>query len=136
MVGAVEFFFFFQAEDCIRDGTVTGVQTCALPISGTVHRFASLFKKRAGAPGQTPARDTPAHSTLFVKGLKKPQPFTLMVTGSASSNLSGVSALSLMSFLPVTSATVAPAPAPTGPPISAPVPPPARAPITAPPAAL
>src|SRR6266568_277608 len=25
-------FFFFQAEDGIRDGTVTGVQTCALPI--------------------------------------------------------------------------------------------------------
>src|SRR2546430_5967737 len=30
----VEFvFFFFQAEDGIRDLTVTGVQTCALPIS-------------------------------------------------------------------------------------------------------
>src|SRR5690348_8152246 len=28
------FFFFFQAEDGIRDGRVTGVQTCALPISG------------------------------------------------------------------------------------------------------
>src|SRR5690348_17789967 len=27
------FFFFFQAEDGIRDGRVTGVQTCALPIS-------------------------------------------------------------------------------------------------------
>src|SRR5438128_10143929 len=26
-------FFFFQAEDGIRDATVTGVQTCALPIS-------------------------------------------------------------------------------------------------------
>src|SRR5207253_8177766 len=26
--------FFFQAEDGIRDGHVTGVQTCALPISG------------------------------------------------------------------------------------------------------
>src|SRR5689334_23502272 len=26
-------FFFFQAEDGIRAGTVTGVQTCALPIS-------------------------------------------------------------------------------------------------------
>src|SRR5689334_24575116 len=26
------FVFFFQAEDGIRDGTVTGVQTCALPI--------------------------------------------------------------------------------------------------------
>src|SRR5207248_6715064 len=28
--------FFFQAEDGIRDRTVTGVQTCALPISGTI----------------------------------------------------------------------------------------------------
>src|SRR6266853_2398614 len=28
------FFFFFQAEDGIRDLTVTGVQTCALPICG------------------------------------------------------------------------------------------------------
>src|SRR5919108_230356 len=27
-------FFFFQAEDGIRDDLVTGVQTCALPISG------------------------------------------------------------------------------------------------------
>ena len=30
-VGCV-FFFFFQAEDGIRDWSVTGVQTCALPI--------------------------------------------------------------------------------------------------------
>src|SRR5256886_9721407 len=29
----VSCFFFFQAEDGIRDLTVTGVQTCALPIS-------------------------------------------------------------------------------------------------------
>src|SRR3989454_389927 len=29
----VHFFFFFQAEDGIRDYKVTGVQTCALPIS-------------------------------------------------------------------------------------------------------
>src|SRR3989475_3024376 len=29
-------FFFFQAEDGIRDLTVTGVQTCALPISASV----------------------------------------------------------------------------------------------------
>src|SRR5437762_12071149 len=28
-------FFFFQAEDGIRDTSVTGVQTCALPISRT-----------------------------------------------------------------------------------------------------
>src|SRR5207249_6588672 len=30
-------FFFFQAEDGIRDRNVTGVQTCALPISVTFH---------------------------------------------------------------------------------------------------
>src|SRR6267378_3519446 len=29
----VDIFFFFQAEDGIRDLYVTGVQTCALPIS-------------------------------------------------------------------------------------------------------
>src|SRR6267154_3218346 len=32
--GKLIVFFFFQAEDGIRDGRVTGVQTCALPISG------------------------------------------------------------------------------------------------------
>src|SRR5207245_8200058 len=31
---SIVLFFFFQAEDGIRDATVTGVQTCALPISG------------------------------------------------------------------------------------------------------
>src|SRR5258706_9005069 len=29
-------FFFFQAEDGIRDWSVTGVQTCALPISSLI----------------------------------------------------------------------------------------------------
>src|SRR5438552_7010245 len=32
------FFFFFQAEDGIRDDLVTGVQTCALPIYNTISR--------------------------------------------------------------------------------------------------
>ena len=31
-VWSVLVFFFFQAEDGIRDWSVTGVQTCALPI--------------------------------------------------------------------------------------------------------
>src|SRR5690625_7847207 len=37
-------FFFFQAEDGIRDGHVTGVQTCALPISnaGSAGTFITL----------------------------------------------------------------------------------------------
>src|SRR5207245_6777394 len=32
MIALSFLFFFFQAEDGIRDATVTGVQTCALPI--------------------------------------------------------------------------------------------------------
>src|SRR2546430_16135293 len=35
------FFFFFQAEDGIRDLTVTGVQTCALPIWAGGERLAA-----------------------------------------------------------------------------------------------
>src|SRR5260370_22443733 len=34
-------FFFFQAEDGIRDSSVTGVQTCALPISEEPEPLAS-----------------------------------------------------------------------------------------------
>src|SRR5690625_6254107 len=34
--------FFFQAEDGIRDGHVTGVQTCALPISEMRERVQEL----------------------------------------------------------------------------------------------
>src|SRR5207248_5472416 len=35
-------FFFFQAEDGIRDRTVTGVQTCALPICALFGIFAFI----------------------------------------------------------------------------------------------
>src|SRR5258706_9627496 len=43
------FFFFFQAEDGIRDWSVTGVQTCALPISVAAARLAAAVPRRAGA---------------------------------------------------------------------------------------
>src|SRR5437867_5133434 len=46
-VASLLLFFFFQAEDGIRDRTVTGVQTCALPISA------------GGGLGAAP-RDSPA----------------------------------------------------------------------------
>src|SRR2546422_6445375 len=39
------FFFFFQAEDGIRDVAVTGVQTCALPIY-----HAEVSRRSAGRP--------------------------------------------------------------------------------------
>src|SRR5699024_11692399 len=37
-------FFFFQAEDGIRDRNVTGVQTCALPISNcSVNEYLEVY---------------------------------------------------------------------------------------------
>src|SRR5256886_4508640 len=39
MYSYIYFFFFFQAEDGIRDLTVTGVQTCALPIYAGKKQF-------------------------------------------------------------------------------------------------
>src|SRR2546427_9139177 len=54
------FVFFFQAEDGIRDLTVTGVQTCALPIwrqdACTARRGGTgTFPCRSG-PGASPCR--------------------------------------------------------------------------------
>src|SRR6266481_8316646 len=48
-----DFFFFFQAEDGIRDGTVTGVQTCALPIWMEAHdvKIGAVNDAGANFPG-------------------------------------------------------------------------------------
>src|SRR2546427_8619813 len=54
-------FFFFQAEDGIRDLTVTGVQTCALPISRpaparTLRRRCCRTVEPAPPPARRPSR--------------------------------------------------------------------------------
>src|SRR5256886_10871217 len=55
----VWFYFFFQAEDGIRDLTVTGVQTCALPIypdPGLGHaRLLRVRRQRRSCWGKTQA---------------------------------------------------------------------------------
>src|SRR5690625_1885182 len=51
-------FFFFQAEDGIRDGHVTGVQTCALPISrasGVIPQISLIMGPAAGGAVYSPA---------------------------------------------------------------------------------
>src|SRR2546430_3450521 len=58
-------FFFFQAEDGIRDLTVTGVQTCALPISDGVREDADLRQprrplRRGDLPHRRATRQLPA----------------------------------------------------------------------------
>src|SRR5205085_5377414 len=46
-------FFFLQAEDGIRDLTVTGVQTCALPISRQISAY-SPFDRPLRLQDQAP----------------------------------------------------------------------------------
>src|SRR2546425_8549463 len=48
------FFFFFQAEDGIRDKLVTGVQTCALPISLTFDRHRRIVSVCPSLPANPP----------------------------------------------------------------------------------
>src|SRR2546430_2903145 len=57
LVSSYDVFFFFQAEDGIRDLTVTGVQTCALPISRCLEHLGDLSvgARQTGADG--PRRD-------------------------------------------------------------------------------
>src|SRR6267143_2790050 len=50
-------FFFFQAEGGIRDGTVTGVQTCALPISLRVGEQNGQLQAGLAVLGQSLATD-------------------------------------------------------------------------------
>src|SRR3989475_2483459 len=57
-------FFFFQAEDGIRDLTVTGVQTCALPICDS---------GLPGVQGRSPLRGDPHHLSGLSQGLPDPR---------------------------------------------------------------
>src|SRR2546425_10056740 len=61
------FFFFFQAEDGIRDKLVTGVQTCALPISGWGAADVALGSK-AGASAAKWRKDVGAAPDESDKG--------------------------------------------------------------------
>src|SRR5476651_481874 len=57
-----DFFFFFQAEDGIRDIGVTGVQTCALPISRPGSKRGVPVPGSVGPLGNTPTHSNPPAS--------------------------------------------------------------------------
>src|SRR5256885_5020953 len=59
--------FFFQAEDGIRDYKVTGVQTCALPISASAPSRAARYRDRHRLPQERPRSlpPTPPCSALL-----------------------------------------------------------------------
>src|SRR2546422_7858967 len=72
------FFFFFQAEDGIRDVAVTGVQTCALPISAQPRlatlnwlRLPSSRLGRRGRKALRPLRPWRKHSNNWRQKLAR-----------------------------------------------------------------
>src|SRR3712207_4849258 len=75
-------FVFFQAEDGIRDIGVTGVQTCALPISRAV---TGARRRSASAPADRTSRTTAARPrttrAVGVTARIRPQPPTSDVGG-------------------------------------------------------
>src|SRR5256886_3784169 len=63
--------FFFQAEDGIRDLTVTGVQTCALPISPTTTSVTALLQytpSESAAYVSTTTARAPRSTTMRLRG--------------------------------------------------------------------
>src|SRR2546430_9496133 len=72
-------FFFFQAEDGIRDLTVTGVQTCALPILN----FTTISAAVAGVPAGSKIQICPG---VYPEQVTITQPLTLQGIGSGNAN--------------------------------------------------
>src|SRR2546426_2239968 len=68
VVDFIFFFFFFQAEDGIRDYKVTGVQTCALPISKSTNLVGPAIEVRGfrleRARGRIPGLVGDVHGSL------------------------------------------------------------------------
>src|SRR5256886_9618404 len=75
--------FFFQAEDGIRDLTVTGVQTCALPISSGRRRY-----RRTAGSAWTDRRPVSGIAVLRI-----PQrPRTVLLAGAGRRRSAGMAA--------------------------------------------
>src|SRR6266496_5120797 len=89
------FVFFFQAEDGIRDLYVTGVQTCALPISllaeqdskpGRAPSAKRVTAKPAASSGERAAsrRAAPSRARTAAKATAKPAAASKTATSSES----------------------------------------------------
>src|SRR5256885_5335680 len=68
------FFFFFQAEDGIRDYKVTGVQTCALPISSSTSPSAPARTDTMRRPTALIADDEPLLRDALMRQLAQAWP--------------------------------------------------------------
>src|SRR5699024_12036690 len=72
-------YFFFQAEDGIRDRNVTGVQTCALPIS---ERTRALIQDHGEEGNFIPSESIED----FVASLERPRKAIIMVQAGAATD--------------------------------------------------
>src|SRR5690606_39539789 len=75
-----------QAEDGIRDFHVTGVQTCALPISKMIWLSSEIRALSAGSRPivarevtDLPLPDSPTSATVVLAGISKETPFTVSI---------------------------------------------------------
>src|SRR5437870_6230127 len=96
------FFFFFQAEDGIRDGHVTGVQTCALPISlaiaAEIRRSMAKRYGEAALPDHFRTFDTICSATqdrqdAVLKLIAEPIDLMVVIGGYNSSNTTHLAAI-------------------------------------------
>src|SRR5262249_59365996 len=76
-------FFFFQAEDGIRDWSVTGVQTCALPIFAGGHARDRRHRQLRRPRQNLSAGSRPAHS-------RNPRPAREAADGGPPCRRSGI----------------------------------------------
>src|SRR5256885_7906280 len=68
-------FFFFQAEDGIRDYKVTGVQTCALPIWAILSTREDRIALTARAVDATSVTDHPLYGIPPARPDRRPEAF-------------------------------------------------------------
>src|SRR5437764_6785399 len=122
-------FFFFQAEDGIRDTSVTGVQTCALPIyepwrTGAAIDLFSVALYEGGHALGLGHSDRPG-AVMY--------PYYHLATGLTDDDIAGIIALYGASPGSPTQPPATPPVQPPGqPPVQPPVTPPAQPPVTPP----
>src|SRR5947209_4054192 len=129
------FFFFFQAEDGIRDIGVTGVQTCALPICSIENsQIAFLPVDPIAEWSDTAFTSTPVNNfppgpalvTVFTNGIPSDSKYLVVAAAPAPTPTPTPTAT------PTPTPTPAATPTPTATPTPIPTPPPTPTPIATP----
>src|SRR5256885_8485756 len=92
-------FFFFQAEDGIRDYKVTGVQTCALPISLVAHQLKRLARRVSLGLGRNGSISGNGSGDIFIA-------FSTANSGAAADHVVDLKMLPNDHLEPVFAATV------------------------------